>query len=80
MARRPKRPRAVASFSSTFDAMAAEGACKDAGVEGRLIPTPVAISAECGMAWSMPPEERGHFESVMAERALRFAVVTDLEL
>ena len=44
----------VVSFSSTFDAMEAERLCKEAGVPGRIIPLPVQIAAECGLAWSMP--------------------------
>lgn len=73
---RRKRPRLVASFSSTFDAMTAEAACREAGVEGRLIPTPVAISAECGMAWSMPPDQRAAFEALN----LTYDALTPLEL
>lgn len=56
MARR-KRTRAVATFASTHQAMEAEAACREAGIEGRLIPTPVAVRATCGLSWSMPPEE-----------------------
>lgn len=75
MARR-RRARLVASFSSTFSAMRAEEACRQAGVAGRIIPTPVAISAECGLAWAMPPDERDAFLALGVD----FDALTPLEL
>ncbi|MCF6413968.1 DUF3343 domain-containing protein [Collinsella tanakaei] len=54
---RVRTERYVASFSSTFDAMEAERLCHEVGVEGRIIPLPVEIDSECGMAWSMPHDE-----------------------
>lgn len=51
---RETEPRFVASFASTFDAMEAERLCQEAGVAGRIIPLPVEIDAECGLAWAMP--------------------------
>ncbi len=79
MPRRRREPRAVAAFDSTHDALEAESACRRAGVAGRLIPTPVSITADCGLAWSMPPAERGRFEALAAGR-LRVAGIYDLEL
>lgn len=52
--KRPLQHMIVVSFSSTFDAMEAERLCQEAGVPGRIIPLPVQITAECGLAWSMP--------------------------
>lgn len=54
---RPRTPHTVVSFTSTFDAMEAERLCQQAGVPGRIIPLPVEIAAECGLAWSMPPDD-----------------------
>lgn len=50
-------PRFVASFASTFDAMEAERLCREAQVAGRIIPLPVEIDSECGLAWSMPARD-----------------------
>lgn len=52
-----KRERIVVSFASTFDAMEAERLCHEAQVPGRIIPLPVEIDSECGLAWAMPSEE-----------------------
>lgn len=59
---RPAEPCCVVSFASTHDAMRAELACMQAKVPGRIIPTPVQIHADCGLAWKMPLDARTAFE------------------
>ena len=59
---RKKEPRVVATFHTTTAAMQTEQAARAQAVPGRLIPVPRAITAGCGLAWSVPPE---------AEEALR---------
>jgi len=56
-----KTKKIVATFATTSDAIQAETLCKEAGVEGRLIPTPSDISAGCGLAFMMPPSEEPRF-------------------
>ena len=79
MPRRARERRLVAAFDSTHEALACEGACHAAGVEGRIIPTPVSIRADCGLAWSMPPDAREDFERV-AEGRFACAGLYELEL
>lgn len=76
---RRKRLRAVATFASTHDAVEAEALCREAGIAGRLIPTPVAVRATCGLSWSMDPVDREAFEAVAQGR---FAIegIQELEL
>ena len=47
---REKHPFIVLSFQTTVAAM-------ETGIPGRLIPLPREISAGCGLAWRMRPEE-----------------------
>ncbi len=54
---RLKRLYMVLTFATTTDAMAAEKFCLDNGIGGRLIPVPQEISAGCGLAWRMAPED-----------------------
>lgn len=54
---RAKRPYIVLSFRTTSEAMRWEKQCLAAQVPGRLIPLPREISAGCGLAWRMLPEE-----------------------
>lgn len=56
----------VVSFRGTHDAMRAELACTRAGVPGRIIPTPVQIHADCGLAWRMPSAARAAFEGAIS--------------
>ena len=45
------------SFHTTLEAMEWERQCAECGVPGRIIPLPREISAGCGLAWRMLPEE-----------------------
>ena len=54
---RTKRTYIVLSFHTTLEAMEWEKQCLAGGVPGRLIPLPREISAGCGLAWRMLPEE-----------------------
>lgn len=64
------RPCCVATFHSTHDAIHAERACTERGVSGRLIPLPVQINADCGLAWRMEPSERPMFERLMQDEGI----------
>ncbi len=46
-----KTEKLVITFYTTTAAMAMERICKDSGTDGRLIPVPGTISADCGLAW-----------------------------
>lgn len=54
---RAKRPYIVLSFRTTVEAMAWEKHCEAERIPGRLIPLPRELSAGCGLAWRMPPED-----------------------
>lgn len=41
----------VITFHTTTAAMAMERICKESGADGRIIPVPGSISADCGLAW-----------------------------
>jgi hypothetical protein len=54
---RRKRKYTVITFPTTADAMAMENFCRKRDIPGRHIPVPGEISAGCGLAWRMLPEE-----------------------
>ena len=60
---RAKRPYIVLSFRTTVEAMAWEKHCEAEHIPGRLIPLPRELSAGCGLAWRMLPEEWAQWES-----------------
>lgn len=55
----------VITFHTTAGAMAMEKLCKKSGISGRLIPVPRELTSDCGIAWSMSPEDREALMSVM---------------
>lgn len=71
----------VVTFKSTFDAIEAERLCKEHEVPGRIIPLPTQVSADCGLAWRMPPtpEARAAFDEATAGH-VRAAGYYDLRL
>ena len=60
----------VTAFATTAAALAMEAACKEAGLPGRLIPTPRSISAGCGLCWAGPLESREALEALIVEKRL----------
>lgn len=77
---RPKQPRLVLTFSTATAAMALERYCLAHGIPGRLIPTPRQITADCGLAWSAPPEAEEAVHQAAAEGSIEIAGSYRLEL
>ena len=46
-----KTEKLIITFYTTTDAMAMERICKEKQTDGRIIPVPGSISADCGLAW-----------------------------
>lgn len=55
---RVKKPTLVITFPTTTAALQWERRCQALGIPGRMIPVPVTITADCGLAWAMPPGDR----------------------
>lgn len=74
---RIKRSYIVLSFRTTLEAMECEKQCHIRQVPGRLIPLPREISAGCGLAWRMLPEDWQSWQAELDET--RFDKVTPVE-
>ena len=74
---RAKKPTLVITFPTTTAALGWERACQERGVPGRLIPVPVTITADCGLAWAMPPEEQ---ERLSAVEELPYSALIEMNL
>ena len=74
---RTKRSYIVLSFRTTLEAMEWEKQCQAEQVPGRLIPLPREISAGCGLAWRMLPEDWNLWQEKLD--AARFDWVTQVE-
>ena len=69
----------VVAFDSTHEALTCEQMCKEQDISGRLIPTPVEIKADCGLAWAMLPAKKEAFETKIAG-SLKVAGIYELDL
>lgn len=69
----------VVAFDSTHEALICEQMCKEQDIPGRLIPTPVEIKADCGLAWTMLATEKESFEIKIAG-SLKVAGIYELDL
>lgn len=77
---RIKRPYIVLSFRATVDAMAWEKHCGEVGIPGRLIPLPKELSAGCGLAWRMLPEDWQQWETKLRnDPSLRYDAVATVQ-
>ena len=77
---RAKRPYIVLSFRATVDAMAWEKHCLAEHIPGRLIPLPRELSAGCGLAWRMLPEDWQAWESrLQKETTLHYDAVATVQ-
>lgn len=56
----------VVAFASSTDALRAEELCRAQNLEGRLIPLPPDIQADCGLAWRTPLSLREKTERALA--------------
>ena len=60
-----KTEKLVITFYTTTAAMAMESICKASGADGRIIPVPGSISADCGLAWCAKNESEEELLTLM---------------
>ena len=67
-----KTEKLVITFFTTTDAMAMEKFCKEENADGRIIPVPGSISADCGLAWCASVNSEESLRCLMERKGLRF--------
>ena len=67
-----KTEKLIITFYTTTDAMAMERFCKEKNADGRIIPVPGSISADCGLAWCAKLESEENLLALINEQGLRF--------
>lgn len=65
----------IVTFENVTDAMAMEEAVEAAGLDGKLIPLPDALSAGCGYAWKHALEQESALTTLIEEKQLDFAKI-----
>ena len=68
---RQKSERCIITFPTTTAAMEMESACRAAGLPGRLIPVPRAITAGGGRCGAAPPESREALEVLVMAKGVQ---------
>ena len=67
-----RQDRLIITFYTTADAMAMEELCRAQKADGRIIPVPGSISADCGLAWCAAPECEQSLRCLMETKHIRF--------
>ena len=62
-----KTEKLVITFYTTTAAMAMERICKQCGADGRIIPVPGSISADCGLCWCAKNESEDELLKLMVQ-------------
>lgn len=75
---REKKQKLFVTFHTTAAAMAMEKYGAQAGLEGRLMPVPRALSADCGIAWSGKVEDRAKTQALLDAQGLEYEEVCEL--
>ena len=65
-----KTQKLLITFHTTTAAMAMERVCKANGAEGRIIPLPGFISADCGLAWCAQNESEDTLLELMVQHQI----------
>ncbi len=72
--------RLIVTFPNTHAALAAEKAIEESSLQARIIPVPVEITAECGLALSMSPELKEDFSLLAESQKLTYSELYTLEI
>ena len=75
---RPRSLQLVITFDTTAAALAFEAGAPAAGLTGRLIPVPTAITAGCGLAWRDDPASRNAARVLLEQEGIAGASLYEL--
>lgn len=67
-----KTEKLVITFYTATAAMAMEQVCKAEGADGRIIPVPGSITADCGLAWCADPACEAMLLDLMARHDITY--------
>ena len=68
----------IITLRDTVMAIRMEKAMKEAGLPGRIIPLPSAISAGCGLCFMAPLEAREDLQQEMEKQEITWELITEL--
>lgn len=77
---REKKLYIIITFNTTTDAMETETLCKKSNIKCRIIPVPREISAGCGLALRILPDDYDRFSKLISSEIKNKWTVTELLL
>lgn len=75
-----KQAYAVVTFDTTTQALAMERRAKQLHIPGRIIPTPAAIVATCGLSWAVPVEREDEVRAMLTRHEIPYAGIHQVAL
>ncbi len=75
-----KQLKTIVTFPNTHAALAAEQFLETYKLQARIIPVPVEISAECGLALCMNPDVEEQFKTYASEVSLVYSQIYTIEI
>lgn len=70
-----KTDRILITFFTTTAAMKMENICHSIGADGRIIPVPGFISADCGLGWCAKPENEPELLKIMQDNKIDYQAI-----
>ena len=70
----------VISFATNSDAMRAQSIFQNKKLSGRLIPTPIELSAQCGLAWRNEISQQELCQKIIMEEKICYQKIAILNL
>ena len=67
-----KKEKIIITFFTTTAAMNMEDVCKNLKADGRIIPVPGFITADCGLAWCADPSKEAELTEIMQKNDIAY--------
>lgn len=77
---REKKTVLVITFATTNAAMAMEQCCRNAGMQGRLIPLPAELSAGCGLCWKTNVMDQEVWRAFLDQEHILYDTMREMRL
>lgn len=77
---RERKDYVVITFHTTTEAMSMEHKCGQQNIPGRLIPVPTQITAGCGLAWRILPEDYEEWKEKIEDLGINFEKVVTVKI
>lgn len=75
-----KELKIIVVFYTSSEAMATEKACKENGIDGKLISAPREISSDCGISYATDVKNKDRVVELIKMKGIEFEKVIEMNL